>query len=63
MKTIQITVSPTGESVVETKGFAGNECREASKLIESALGKVAGETLKPEFHIQNTAENSVENSN
>ena len=63
MKTIQITVLPTGESVVETEGFIGNECREASKFIESALGKVAGETLKPEFHIQSDAENSVENSN
>lgn len=63
MRTIQITVSPTGESVVETEGFVGSECREASKFIESALGKVAGETLKPEFHVQSTAENSVENSN
>ena len=63
MKTIEITVSPKGESQVETKGFVGNECREASNFIESALGTVAGETLKPEFHIQNPAQNSVENSN
>lgn len=63
MKTIEIVVSPKGESQVETKGFTGNECREASKFIESALGKVAGETLKPEFHIQSPAQTSVENSN
>ncbi len=63
MKTIEIVVSPKGESQVETKGFTGNSCREASKFIESALGKVSDEALKPEFHIQNVSQNSVENSN
>lgn len=63
MKTIEIIVSPTGESKVETNGFIGNSCREASKFIETALGKVAGESLKPEFHIQIPTQSSVENSN
>ena len=63
MRTIEIRVSPKGESQVETKGFTGQQCREASKFIESALGKVAGGTLKPEFHIQKPAQNSVENHN
>lgn len=63
MKTIEIVVSPKGESRVETKGFIGNSCREASKFIESALGKRTGETLKPEFHVQASSENSVEDSN
>ena len=63
MKTIEIVVSSKGDSKVETKGFIGNSCREASKFIESALGKVAGGTLKPEFHIQTPSQNSVENSN
>ena len=63
MKTIEITVSTNGETQVETKGFTGNECREASKFVESALGNAAGEMLKPEFHVQNHGRNSVENSN
>ncbi len=63
MKTIEITVSPKGETQVETKGFTGSGCRQASKFIESALGKISGETLKPEFHVQNDSRNSVENSN
>lgn len=63
MKTIEITVSPSGESKVETKGFIGSSCREASRFIESALGKAAGQTLKPEFHVQTPSQNSVENSN
>ena len=63
MKTIEITVSPKGETQVETKGFTGSGCRKASRFIESALGKVSSETLKPEFHVQNHGRNSVENSN
>jgi hypothetical protein len=63
LKTIEIVVSPKGESHIETKGFTGTSCQEASRFIESALGKRAGGTLKPEFHIQTPSENSVENSN
>ena len=49
-KTIEIIVSPNGQSRVETKGFAGSDCREASKFIEQALGKQTGEQLTAEFH-------------
>ena len=51
MKTIEITVSPKGDTKVETKGFSGAECREASKFIEQALGQRADEQLKAEFHL------------
>jgi hypothetical protein len=49
-KTIEVTVSPTGETKVETKGFTGPACRDASKFIESALGKTTQEKLTAEFH-------------
>ncbi len=49
-KTIEITVSPTGQSSVQTKGFTGGECREASRFIEEALGQRTSETLTAEFH-------------
>ena len=52
MKTIEITVLPTGETKVETKGFTGGECREASRFIEQALGKQTSEQLTPEFYQQ-----------
>lgn len=58
-KSIEIVVSPTGETHVETKGFAGSGCREASQFIESALGKRVGEELTPEFH-QKTANQQVQ---
>jgi hypothetical protein len=50
VKTIEITVDPQGQARVETKGFSGSECREASKFIEQALGRSTGETLTAEFH-------------
>ena len=50
MKTIEITVDPKGQARVETKGFAGGECREASRFVEQALGTRSAETLTAEFH-------------
>jgi hypothetical protein len=52
MKTIEIIVSPKGETTVQTKGFAGGECRRASKFVEQALGQRTGEQLTAEFHQQ-----------
>jgi hypothetical protein len=50
MKTIEIVISPKGETTVATKGFAGSSCRDASKFIEQALGQRTNETLTAEFH-------------
>ena len=49
-RTIEITVSPTGETRVETKGFSGSECREASRFVETALGQRTAEQLTGEFY-------------
>ncbi|MCH8148684.1 MAG: DUF2997 domain-containing protein [Planctomycetes bacterium] len=51
-KTIEIIVSPKGKTRVETKGFAGSECRQASEFIEQALGQRIGEQLTADFHQQ-----------
>ncbi|MBM4088483.1 MAG: DUF2997 domain-containing protein [Planctomycetes bacterium] len=49
MKTIDIIVSPKGETQIETKGFAGSECQQASRFLEQALGRRTDETLTREF--------------
>lgn len=49
-KIIEITISPEGKTTVQTKGFAGTSCRDASRLIEKALGQVSDEKLTAEFH-------------
>ena len=51
-KTIEIIVSPTGQTTVQTKGFAGSSCQDASRFIEQVLGQKLGETLTAEFHQQ-----------
>lgn len=62
MKTIEIIVSPKGESLVETKGFAGESCREASKFIEQALGTKVSEQKTAEFYNTTQVENDLRNS-
>jgi hypothetical protein len=56
MRTIEITVSPTGATKVETRGFTGGECREASRFVEQALGARTAETLTAEFYQGQQAE-------
>jgi hypothetical protein len=48
--TIAITVDPEGRARVETHGYAGPACREASRYLERALGLPARETLTAAFH-------------
>ena len=48
---IEIIISPRGQSRLETKGFAGNKCRDASRLLETALGRTTSERLTAEFHV------------
>lgn len=49
-KIIEVLVSPSGQTSLQTKGFAGDACRHASKALEQALGPVEREQLTAEFH-------------
>jgi hypothetical protein len=49
-KTIEIIVAPDGTATIQTRGFAGSSCRDATRLLEAALGEVTGERLTAEFH-------------
>lgn len=50
IQSIEVIVSPQGKTRVETKGFCGSTCRDASRFIEHALGKVASEKLTDDFY-------------
>lgn len=50
MKTIEILISPTGQTTVQTKGFTGSACQEASRFLEQALGSRTSEVRTAEFH-------------
>ena len=56
MKRIIITVDPKGQTQVETQGFQGAGCREASRFVEQALGKPLSERLTAEFHASPVSE-------
>jgi hypothetical protein len=61
-KIIRVLVSPRGETKVETKGFSGGECREASRFIEQALGQRVDEQLTPEFYQEQPADQRIQQS-
>ena len=54
-KTIEVTVSPKGETVIQTRGFIGEDCRDAARNLEAALGVRTREQLTSEFHTTATA--------
>jgi len=56
---IEVTVSPNGDTTVQTKGYAGSDCLQASKFIEDALGVVAKEQKTGEFYQASTTEEHV----
>jgi hypothetical protein len=49
MKTIELIVSPDGTSKVETKGFTGSSCQQASRFLENALGQKQNEKLTADY--------------
>jgi len=50
-KTITITVAPDGKTKIETHGYTGSTCREASRFLEDALGVGTVERLKTEYFL------------
>ncbi len=56
MQTIEVTITAKGETSVQTRGFAGSSCRDASRFIEQALGQRVDEQVTAEFHQTATAE-------
>jgi hypothetical protein len=61
-KIIRVIVGPRGETKIETTGFSGGECREASRFIEQALGQPVGEQLTPEFYGAQSADQQIKQS-
>jgi hypothetical protein len=59
-RVIEVTVSPTGETTVQTKGYAGSECLSASKFLESALGIATADRKTAEFYQQESTAQPVQ---
>ena len=59
VRIIEVVISPQGETTVQTKGFVGAECLQASKWIEQALGITTGDNKTTEFYQAATTEQEV----
>ena len=58
-KTIEIIVSPKGETTVQTKGFTGGDCLQASKFLEQSLGISTAEQKTGEFYATSRTEQQI----
>ena len=56
---IEVVVSPKGETQVQTKGFAGAECQQASKFLEEALSVAKNDRRTSEFYAAAEAHQQV----
>lgn len=61
-KIIRVIVGPKGETKVETRGFSGGACRDASRFLEQALGQPVAEQLTAEFYQDQPVEQRIEQS-
>ena len=59
---IEVTVSPRGEAIVQTKGYSGGDCLAASRFLEHALGVATGDRRTAEFHQGQPADQALEQS-
>ena len=57
---LEVTVSPTGETKVQTNGYTGGDCLEASRWLEQALGLVTAEHKTAEFYQRAASEQSLQ---
>jgi hypothetical protein len=49
-RVIEVIVSPKGETTLQTKGYGGADCQQASRFLEEALGLVAAERKSAEYY-------------
>ena len=56
---IEVVVSPTGETTVQTKGYAGADCLQASRFLEQALGVTTADRKTAEYHQAAPAQQQV----
>ena len=58
-KIIEVTVSPRGETTIQTRGYAGGDCLQATKFLEQALGATITESKTAEFYQGQAAEQAL----
>ena len=59
-RVIEVTVSPQGEVAVQTKGYSGSDCQQASRFLEHALGVTTTDRKTAEYYQPATIEQHVQ---
>ena len=59
-RVIEVVVSPTGETTVQTKGYAGADCLQASRFLAQALGVTTAEHKTAVYHQTAQAQQQVQ---
>jgi len=49
-RVIEVIVSPMGETTLQTKGYSGADCQQASRFLEEALGLVDSDRKITEYY-------------
>jgi hypothetical protein len=57
---IEVVVSPRGETTIQTKGYSGADCLQASKWLEEALGSATADRKTAEFYQSATTEQQIQ---
>jgi len=57
---LEVVVSPTGETTVQTKGYVGAECQQASRWLEQVLGLAETERKTAEYFVAETIEQQIQ---
>jgi Protein of unknown function (DUF2997) len=61
-RTIEVTVSPRGETTVQTRGYAGADSLSAGRFLEQALGVTTAESKTAEFYQEQSTEQALPQS-
>jgi hypothetical protein len=59
-RVIEVTVSPQGDVTVQTRGYAGADCVQASKFVEQALGVTTADQMTAEYYSTTEATQQIQ---
>ena len=59
MKIIEIVISPKGETTLQTRGYTGAACKNATKALEESLGIKSQEKLTAEYYTQQSESQQI----
>jgi hypothetical protein len=60
MRIIEIVVTRQGETTVQTRGYAGSDCLQATKFLEQALGTTVVDQKTSEYFQQTATQQQIQ---